>query len=46
MISVEFAGTNPLRPELRETVPDLAAGPVPSAFNGPEAPAAAIKSGS
>lgn len=44
--SVEFTGINPLRPELRETAPDLASGPVPSAFHGLEAPAAAIKSGS
>jgi hypothetical protein len=44
--SAEFNGINPLRPELRENLPALDAGPVPSAFHGLEAPAAAIKSAS
>jgi hypothetical protein len=44
--SAEFNGINPLRPELRENLPSLDAGPVPSAFHGLEKPAAAIKSAS
>ena len=43
--SAEFNGINPLRPELRETLPPLAEGPLPSAFHGLEAPAATIKAG-
>ena len=42
--SAEFNGMNPLRPEVRETLPSLACGPVPSAFDAIEAPAASIKS--
>jgi hypothetical protein len=41
--SAEFNGINPLRPELRETVPPLDSGPVPSAFHSLETYAAAIK---
>lgn len=43
--SAEFNGVNPLRPELREPLPSLNSGPVPSSFHGLEAPAAAIKAG-
>lgn len=41
--SAEFNGINPLRPELRETIPPLALGPVHSVFHSLKPHATAIK---